>query len=60
MGSNSPLEKMVPQYRHICLQPLMTIPVMYSIQGFMITRKNPLWKILSIKPYSRQDFSVSL
>ena len=36
-------------------KPLMTIPVTYSIQGFMITRRNPSWKILSIKPYSRQE-----
>lgn len=54
-GSNSPLEKTVQWYRRICPQPLMTIPVTYSIQGFMITRRNPSWKILSIKPYSRQE-----
>ena len=55
MGSNSPLEKTAQWYRRICPQPLMTIPVTYSIQGFTITRKNPSWKILSIKPYSRQE-----
>ena len=53
--AGSPLEKTVQWYRRICPQPLMTIPVTYSIQGFMITRRNPSWKILSIKPYSRQE-----
>lgn len=54
-GIKLPIGKTVQWYRRICPQPLMTIPVTYSIQGFMITRRNPSWKILSIKPYSRQE-----